>query len=174
LIGAPAAAGAQSTPLSRRVSVDLGLGTHYRDGGDVESMSAGFAITRIVTVAATIERGHIPTAVENYGNGSSVTRNGTVTWLGGELRLTIPAGERWTPYVVAGRGVGKSVLNVNEFFPNPITRTADLVYLGGGVRYALNQTTLLFADAKLALVIGREADDLSARLPIRAGVTFRF
>jgi hypothetical protein len=66
-----------------------------------------------------------------------------------------------------------SVLNVNEFFPGPITRTADLVYTGGGVRYPLGPAAL-FGDAKLILAIGREADDLSARPPVRAGVSFRF
>ncbi len=53
-------------------------------------------------------------------------------------------------------------------------RTADLVYAGGGVRYSLGPSAALFSDAKLILVIGREADDLSARLPVRAGVSLRF
>ena len=172
LIGAPAHA--QGTGMSRRFSVDLGLGSHVMDGGDVESMSVGFAISRAVTLAATVERSHIPTKLRTYPDGYSVTRNGTLASISGEFRLTLPVGDRWTPYGVVGRGVGESVLNVNEFFPNPITRTANLVYAGGGVRYSLSPAVALFADAKLILVSGREADDLSARLPVRAGVSFRF
>jgi hypothetical protein len=48
------------------------------------------------------------------------------------------------------------------------------VYTGGGVRYSLGPAAALFGDAKLILATGREADDLSARLPVRAGVSFRF
>ena len=172
LIGAPAYA--QGRGALRRFSVDLGLGSHVREGGDVESLSVGFALSRIVSLAATVERSHIPTRRSTYPGGSSATRNGTLASVSGEFRLTIPVGARWTPYGVVGRGVGESVLNVNEFFPNPITRTADVVYAGGGVRYSLGPALALFSDAKLILVMGRGADDLSARLPVRAGVSFRF
>lgn len=170
LIGAPA----HAQGMSRRFSVDLGLGSLLKDGGDVESISVGFAVSRIVALAATVERSHIPTTLRTYPDGYSVTRNGTLMSMSGEIRLTIPAGDRWTPYGIVGGGVGESVLNVNEFFPTPITRTADLGYAGGGVRYSLGAAAALFGDAKLILVIGREADDLSARLPVRAGVSFRF
>jgi hypothetical protein len=172
LIGTPALA--QGAGTLRRVSVDLGLGSHYLDGGDVASVSVAFAVSRIVALAATVERSHVPTTLSTFPDGYSVTRNGTLTSVSGELRVTIPAGRRWTPYGMLGRGVGESVLNVNEFFPNPITTTADLLYAGGGVRSALGSTAALFADAKLIFVIGREVDDLSARLPVRAGVSFRF
>jgi Outer membrane protein beta-barrel domain len=169
LIGEPAHAQTAS-----RFSVDLGIGSHFKDGGDVESISVGFAVSRIVELAATVERSHIPTHLRTNPDGFSVTRNGTLTSMSGELRLTIPAGDRWTPYGIVGTGVGESVLNVNEFFPSPITRTAYLVFAGGGVRYSLGPAVALFGDAKLILVSGREADDLSARLPVRAGVSFRF
>jgi hypothetical protein len=172
LIGAPAHA--QGEGMSRRLSVDLGLGSHFKDGGDVESVSVGFRVWRIVTLGATVERSHIPTKVRTYPDGYSVSRNGTLASISGEFRLIIPVGDRWAPYGLIGRGIGESVLNVNEFFPTPIRRTADLVYAGGGVRYSLGQAAALFCDAKLMLVIGREADDLSARLPVRAGVSFRF
>jgi hypothetical protein len=137
-------------------------------------MSVGFAATRFVALAVAVERGHVPTKLSTFPGGYSVTRNGTLASISGEFRLTIPVGDRWTPYGVVGRGVGKSVLNVNEFFPDPVTRTAALVYAGGGVRYSLGPAAALFTDAKLILVIGREADDLSARLPVRGGVSFRF
>ncbi len=172
LIGGPAHA--QGAGMSRRFNVDLGLGSHLKDGGDVESISIGFAVSRIVALAATVERSHIPTNLRTYPDGYSVTRNGTLTSMSGEFWLTIPAGDRWTPYGIVGSGVGESVLNVNEFFPSPITRTANLMFAGGGVRYSLGPAAALFGDAKLILVIGREADDLSARLPVRAGVSFRF
>ena len=170
-IGGPAHA--QGTGF-RRFSVDLGAGSHLADRGDVESMSVGFAASRIVMVAATVERSHIPTRVSTFPGGSSATRNGTLTSINGEFRLTVPIGSRWTPYGVVGGGIGESVLNVNELFPDPITRSARLVYAGGGVRYALSPAVALFSDAKLILVVGRDADDLSARLPVRAGVSFRF
>jgi hypothetical protein len=160
--------------LSHRFSFDLGAGSHFRDAGDVESMSLGVALSPFVTLAATVERGHVPTRVTAYPDGYSATRNGTLTSASGELRVTIPAGRRWTPYGLVGRGVGKSVFNVNTRFPDPITRSADLFYAGAGVRYALGSAIALFSDAKFMLVMGRSAGDLSARLPIRAGVSFRF
>lgn len=172
VISAPAHA--QGDGMSRRLSVDFGLGSHVMDGGDVESVSVGFRVWKIVTLAATVERSHIPTKVRTYPDGYSVARNGTLASISGEFRLIVPVGDRWAPYGLAGRGIGESVLNVNEFFPTPIARTADLVYAGGGVRYSLGPAVSLFGDAKLMLVIGREADDLSARLPVRAGVSFRF
>ena len=158
----------------RRLSVDLGAGSHLADAGDVESVSVGFAVSRLATVAATVERSHIPTKLSTFPGGSSVTRNGTLTSMSGEFRLTVPVGTRWTPYGLVGAGVGESVLNVNEFFPDPITRTANLGYVGGGVRYALHPAVALFSDVKLILVVGRDADDVSARVPVRAGVSFRF
>jgi hypothetical protein len=165
---------AQGQGLTRRFSVDLGAGSHLRDAGDVESMSVGVALSRFITLGATVERSHVPTRRTTYPDGHSATRNGTLTSASGELRVTIPAGRRWTPYGVVGRGVGRSVFNVNTDFPDPITRTADLFYAGGGVRYALGSAIALFSDAKLMLVVGRSADDLSARLPIRAGASLRF
>ena len=107
---------AQDARMSRRFSVDLGLGSHFKDGGDVESISVGFAVSRIVALAATVERSHIPTNLRTSPDGHSVTRNGTLTSISGELRLSIPAGDRWTPYGIVGTGVGESVLNVNESF----------------------------------------------------------
>lgn len=172
LIGTPAYT--QGTGATRRVSVDLGVGSHVPDGGDVESISAGFAVTRFVALGVTVERGHVPTTVTTFPNGSSATRNGTLTSIAGECRLTLPVGDRWVPYGIVGLGVGRSVLNVNEFFPDPITRTADLVYAGGGVRYFLGPAAALFSDVTLMVVSGREADDLSARLPVRVGVSLQF
>jgi hypothetical protein len=165
---------AQATGLPRRFNIDLGAGSHLGDVGDVESMSVGVALTRFVTLAATVERGHVPTQVTLYPDGYGATRNGTLTFASGEFRVTIPAGRRWTSYALVGRGVGRSVFNVNTYFPDPITRTADLFYAGGGVRYALGSAIALFSDGKLMLVMGRSVDDLSARLPIRAGVSLRF
>lgn len=165
---------AQGTSLPRRFSIDLGAGSHFRDAGDVESLSLCVALTRFVTLAATVERGHVPTQVTRYPDGYSATRNGTLTFASGELRVTMPAGRRWLPYGLIGLGVGRSVLNVNEYFPDPVTRTADLLYAGGGLRYALGSSVALFSDVKLMLVMGRSVDDLSARLPLRAGVSLRF
>lgn len=173
LVGAPPVH-AQRHGLPHRFSIDLGAGSHLRDAGDVESMSAGVALSPFVTLAATVERGHVPTQVTEYPDGYSATRNGTLTFAGGELRVTIPAGRRWMPYALVGRGVGRSVLNVNTHFPDPITRTADIFYAGAGVRYALGSAIALFSDAKLMLVTGRSVDDFSARLPIRAGVSLLF
>lgn len=165
---------AQDHGLPRRFRIDLGAGSHLVDAGDVESMSVGVALARFVTLALTIERGHVPTDVTVYPDGYSATRNGTLVFASGECRVTIPAGRRWTPYGLIGRGVGRSVFNVNSYFPDPITRTADLFYAGGGVRYALGSSIAVFSDAKLMLVMGRSVDDLSARLPIRAGISLGF
>ncbi len=43
VVGAPAAF-AQDSSANRRVNVDIGIGSHFRDGGDVESFSIGYAV----------------------------------------------------------------------------------------------------------------------------------
>jgi hypothetical protein len=157
-----------------RFSVDLGVGSHLKDGGNLQSLSFGYTPWRALTLLVNVERDHVPTRRRSYPDGYSVTRGGTLTTVSGELRYTVPVGERVLSYGLVGRGAGRSHPNVSDIFPNRVTRTADVLYVGGGVRVPLRPPLAVFVDAKFLIHVDREGEGLGAMLPIRAGVTWRF
>jgi len=161
----------ERSTFPRPLSVHVGLGSHLNDGGDVESVSVGYEWSN-VALLVNVERNHVPTRVTTLVRGGSVTRGGTLTSLSGELRYTIPIGQRVSPFVTAGVGGGVSRPNVNDYFPDEISNRATLAYWGGGVRVRLRPSVSLFADTRLMLVL--ERDSLGGRVPIRGGVTWHF
>ena len=92
--------------------------------------------------------------------------------IGGELRYTVPVGERVSPFVLAGFGGGISRPNVSDRFPDTVTNTVTASYFGGGVRVRVSPSVAVFADARLALML--ERDTLGGRLPVRVGVAWSF
>jgi hypothetical protein len=171
----PAKASAQGSASEppRRFSLNLSAGSHLRDGGDSQALSLGYTPWRGLTLMATVERGHMPTQVQRFPHGFSATRNGTVTFISGEVRYAVPLG-KVAPFGLVGRGAGWSRPNVNEIFPNAVTSVADVVYAGGGMYVLLNPALAVSVDARLELMMDRETLGMGARLPIRAGVTWRF
>jgi hypothetical protein len=153
-------------------SVHLGLGSHVNEGGNVQSLSLGYTEWRDVTLLVNVERDHIPRQVRTYPRGGAETRGGTLTSVSGEVRYAVPLGERLSPFFLAGLGVGISRPNVFGTSTDLVTTVARLAYTGGGVRLALRPRLDLFVDGRLMLIA--EWDVLGARLPIRAGVTWRF
>jgi hypothetical protein len=175
LVVAPAEADeGTSSAQAGRFSVDLGLGAHLKDGGNLQSLSFGYTPWRALTVLVNVERNHVPTRGRTYPDGYSVTRGGTLTSVSGELRYTVPVGERVSPYALVGRGAGISRPNVDDTFPNQVSNTADVFYVGGGVRVPLRPRLAVFVDTKFVIHIDRHGEGLGAMMPIRAGVNWRF
>jgi hypothetical protein len=90
------------------------------------------------------------------------------------VRASLFGPDRIGPYVLAGMAAGVSRPNVNNLWP---TRAANEVrgpFAGGGIQVPLGNHVSLFADARVMLMVGTEADELLGVAPVRAGVTWRF
>jgi hypothetical protein len=175
LVAAPAdASEQQSSPPERprRFSVNVAVGTHLNEGGDLQAVSFGYSPTRHFALLVNVERNHIPTEVRYYGNGFAATRGGTLTTVTGEFRLTPGPGTRLAPFVFAGGGAGRSRPNVNDMFPDRVTNRAVVVYGGGGVLFPLRAGLAATVDAKVAMMA--ERDSVGLLVPLRAGLSWRF
>ena len=165
---APVHASDEKTAADRPFSVHLAVGSHLSEGGHLQSLSLGYDASGGVSLLVNVERNHVPTRLRSF----SATRGGTLTSLSGELRYTVPVGGRVSPFVVAGLGAGISRPNVNDHFSNAVSNTARFAYAGGGVRVRLRPRLDWFIDGRFQLMA--ERDVLAGRLPIRAGLTWRF
>ena len=88
--------------------------------------------------------------------------------------MTLLGRDRAGPYALAGMAAGVSRPNVNDLFPSRITTEVRGPFFGGGIQVPLRNRVTLFADVRMMLVIGKEADELFAVAPIRAGIAWRF
>jgi hypothetical protein len=173
LLVVPAAANAQGSRTDEpRVSVTLAGGSHLYDGGDVEAVALGFSPNRWVTLLLNLERNHVPTDVDQYADGYSATRGGTVTTASGEVQVALAPSRRFVPFAMAGTGAGRSRPNVNDLFPDPVENSTRSFYLGGGVRVPVGRALAVSVDAKVVLLA--EAGEAGAMLPIRVGIGWRF
>ena len=135
----------------------------------------GFSPTSRLTFMVDIDRTHLSTQVETDARGTiSTFRGGTVTLAIAALRVSFLGRDRVGPYAVAGFGAGVSKPNVTPTFPNRVTNDVRAPFFGGGFRVPLNEHLDLFADGRMMLVVGTDADELFAVAPIRAGVSWRF
>lgn len=164
---APAPAAGQGT--GGRVSIQGAVGTHLRDGGNNQSLSAGFSPFERLEMLVNAERSHWPAKVTRFG----ATRGGTTTFISGEVRFVPFPTLRVSPYVLASAGRGVSRPNVNEMFPDRVTNDAWLLLFGGGgARVALTRRFSAFADLRFG--IQGERDTIRLLLPVRTGVAWRF
>jgi hypothetical protein len=74
----------------------------------------------------------------------------------------------------AAPGHGISRPNVNEFFPDKKQRGTQVLYYGGGVRIPIRPRLDAFVDARLIMAAEAKSDYFGVRLPVRAGVAWRF
>lgn len=162
----------QSQSEPGKFSVGVGVGSHVNDGGDAEAVSFGFSPVPRLRFGVNVERNYVPTRVDRYQFGYSTTRGGTLTFVSGEIRYELGPFGRVSPFVLGGGGAGRSRLNVNEYYPDPITNDAQVMFAGGGVAVSLNRSLAITVDAKF-MIIG-ENSETGAMLPIRAGLTWRF
>ena len=104
----------------------------------------------------------------------SAFRGGTVTVAAAELRVALFGRDRVGPYGLAGLAAGVSRPNVTDVFPNRITKEVRAPFFGGGIQGPIGDRVTLFADFRMMLVFGKEADDLSVVAPIRGGIAWHF
>ena len=164
---APAIARAQS------FTVHGAAGPTIVDAGYSVAAGAGFLVNPRVTIQLGLERSHLSSRTRSDGRGGeSVFRGGTVTYGSAELNVTLFGRERVTPYALAGFAAGISHPSVNASFPNRVTNDVRAVFFGGGVHVPVRDSLSVFADARM--VIGGEAGETLALLPLRAGIGWRF
>ena len=95
-----------------------------------------------------------------------------MTAVSGEVRVGLWPARRVTPYALAGVGAGVSRPTVNEAFPDRVTNDVRFMFFGGGVHVPLRERLSLFGDARM--LIGGEAGELLAIVPVRVGIAWRF
>jgi hypothetical protein len=172
LLAVPALAAAQ-TP--GRVTVQAVGGVTINYPGHTFSAGVGFSPVSRLDLIVNAERLHMPTTERRTGNGSfGVTRGGTLTFLSGEVRVSLFPPDRVSPFLFAGMGAGTSRPNVNARFPTPVENSLRTVYAGGGVRVPLRRGLSLMADTRFMLGVERENDGIVAAWPLRAGIAWRF
>lgn len=177
VLGARGAAAQDERSRSGPVSVQVSAGALVPHGdeasGDVQSVAVGYSPTGKVTVLVGGWRMHRPTTMQRYSDGgTALTRGGTVQFISGEVRFSWLSGERVSPYVFTGGGLGVSRPNVNEWFTNRVTNAAYVAFGGGGVAFPLGLH--LIASADLGLFMVGERDVIRPLLPVRAGLAWRF
>jgi hypothetical protein len=169
LMMVPAVTGAQTFELHGSA------GPTMPDAGYSLAAGIGFTPTSRVTFVVDVERTHLSTQVETDARGSiSTFRGGTVTLASAGLRVSLFGSDRVGPYAIAGLAAGVSRPNVTPTFPSRVTNDVRAPFFGGGFRVPLNEHLDLFADGRMMLVVGTDADELFAVAPIRAGVSWRF
>jgi hypothetical protein len=145
------------------------------DRGSSVAAGVGFSPTSRLTVMVDVERTHISSRLDTDDSGvSSAFRGGTLTVAVAALRVTLLDRDRVGPYALAGVAAGVSRPNVNDIFPSGTTTEVRGPFFGGGIQVPLRNRVTLFADVRMMLVIGKEADDLFAVTPIRGGIAWRF
>jgi hypothetical protein len=167
LLLVPAGASAQS------FTVHAAAGPTIVDRGYSVAAGGGFPANPRVTLQFGLERSHLSTRTRSDGRGGgSVFRGGTVTWGSAQLALSLFGRDRVTPYGLAGFAAGISHPTVNRSFPNRVTNQVRAVFFGGGMHVPVRDGLSVFADARM--VIGGEAGETLALVPVRAGVGWRF
>ena len=145
------------------------------DRGSSVAAGAGFSPTSRLTVIVDVERTHISSRLHTDDHGvSSAFRGGTLTVAVAALRVTLLGRDRVGPYALAGMAAGVSRPNVNDLFPSQVTTEVRGPFFGGGIQVPLRNRVTLFADVRMMLVSGKEADELFAVTPVRAGIAWCF
>ena len=139
------------------------------------SLAAGIGVspTSHLSVLFDFERTHLSSQSNSDGRGGvTAFRGGTLTLGAAQLRVTPLGHNRVGPYGFAGFAAGVSRPNVNDLFPERVTNDVRAMFFGGGIQVPLQQRVNLFVDGRM--MIGAEAGELLAVVPIRAGVAWRF
>jgi len=167
LLATPWIASAQSFVLQGSAGPTL-VDRGYSMAGGI-----GFSPTTHLAVLFDVERTHLSSRLSSDGRGGFAGfRGGTLTLGSAQLRVTPFGRDRIGPYGLVGFAAGVSRPNVNERFPDPVTNDVRAMFFGGGIHVPLKERVSLFADGRM--MIGGEAGELLAVVPIRAGVAWRF
>lgn len=143
------------------------------DSGYSAAAGIGFSPASRLTVLLGAERTHLSSEVTSDGRGGgSAFRGGTFTLGAAELRVELLGRDRVSPYLLGGIAAGVSRPNVNETFPDPVTNHVRAFFFGGGIHVPLRGGISMFGDARM--IVGAEAGESLAILPVRVGVAWRF
>ncbi len=164
----PAVARGQTVALHAAAGPTLG------DSGYSVAAGLGVSPASRLTISGNIERSHLVSRRQEYPGSVSYFRGGTFTLASAELRLSLFGRDRISPYALAGFAVGRSRPTVNDVFPDRAVHGVRAPFAGGGIHVPVGPRVTVFADVRLALVIGNAADDLYALVPLRAGLSWRF
>ena len=170
LVFVPAGARAQSPAPS--VSIQAAAGPTLVDTGHNLSAAVGFSPISRVTFLLDVQRTRLSSRSTRNERSSTEFRGGTMTAVSGEVRVGLWPARRVTPYVLGGFGAGTSRPTVNEAFPERVTNDVRFVFVGGGVHVPLRARLSIFGDARL--LVGTEAGETLAILPVRVGIAWRF
>ena len=153
-------------------SVEAAAGPTLVDAG--HSLSAAFAYSVLprVTLLADVQQTQLYSRSTRHDRGASHFRGGTMTAVSGEVRVHLRPAHRVTPYLLAGLGAGVSRPTVNEVFPDRVSNRARFTFAGAGVWVPLRERLSLFGDARV--LIGTEAGEMLAVIPLRVGMAWRF
>jgi hypothetical protein len=143
------------------------------DSGHSLAAGIGFSPASRLTISLDVERTHLSSRTRSDGrDGVASFRGGTLTLGTAQLGVSLLGRDRVGPYGLVGFAAGTSRPNVNELFPDRVTNDVRAAFFGGGIHVPLKQRLSLFADGRM--MIGGEAGELVAVVPIRAGVAWRF
>jgi hypothetical protein len=156
-----------------RFSFQAGAGPLLRSSGYNVSAAFGFSPLSRLDLVLSVERTHVPFQRADFRGGYSLTRGGTLTAVGGEVRVSFLPPHRVSPYGLAGIGGGVSRPNVNAEFPTPVENNLVVFYFGGGVRVPLRGGLSIFGDARAMMALEGN-DGIMGIWPVRAGVAWRF
>lgn len=160
-----------STGASAQFLIHGGAGPTLNDAGYSVAGGIGFSASR-VSVLFDVERTHLESRVTSDGRGGSAFRGGDFTIGAAELRVLILGRQRVTPYALVGAGAGISRPTVNERFPIAVTNRVTAAFAGGGLHVPAGDRLSVFGDVRM--IVGAEAGELLALVPVRAGLAFRF
>ena len=149
-------------------------GPTLTDTGYSLAAGLGFTPASRLTVLFGVEQTHLFSRVTSDGRGGgSAFRGGTLTFGSAELRVALLGRDRPSPYVVGGYGQGVSRPNVNERFPEAVSNSARVLFVGGGIQVPLRERINIFGDVRMTF--GAEGNDgIIAFVPVRVGVAWRF
>ena len=156
-----------------RWSVEGAAGFQLYYEGRAESVAFGFAPNRSLTVLVSLQR--VSTQDRGpYEQWYLPERGSTEQFLSGEVRYAFLTRRRLSPYVLGGIGGGISRPNVNQYFPDKRERHIQTLYYGGGVRIPVAARFDAFVDTRLIMSAEAVSDYFGVRMPVRAGIAWRF
>lgn len=168
LLATPTIAGAQG------ISVIAAGGPTLADTGYSVATGVGFSPASRIMLTASLERSHLPSRRKVNAGSISFFRGGTFTLGSAELRVSVRPRDRVGPFGLVGFAAGRSRPNVTEIFPTPVVNAVVAPFAGGGFQVPLGDRLSVFADLRLALIVGTESDELFALAPLRAGLSWQF
>jgi hypothetical protein len=172
LLTIPAAAAAQEAAVrntgDKRFSLHVSAGPTMIDSGN--ALSAGISLTPTprLTFTLSAQRDHLNYRSDRF----STFRGGTIATVAGEARFNIAPGQRVSPFVLGGMGVGVARPNVAGPYDETVTNSAQTAFAGGGLEIPISSSLSIVSDVRFMFVA--ERDDVAAMIPVRFGVAWRF